>query len=150
MTVELLLAYSVILSLVISVIYRVLTNPKEVRRIKEEAKFYNQKVKKAQKAGNKEEVNRYTGEMMKASQKQMKITMKPMLASMVLFLFILGGFHTTFAELLIPLPFSLPLPTWEMAGFPFVYLTAELNWFWWYVIITLPCTLAFRKALGVE
>jgi len=147
---ELLLIYSIALSLVTSVVYRVMTNPKEMKRVKEDAKFYNEKVKKAQKAGNKEEVDRYTGEMLKASQKQMKMTMKPMFVSMIIFFLVLGTFHTTFADLVIKLPFALPLPTWETAGIPFITIAAELNWFWWYVIITLPCTIVFRKMLGVE
>lgn len=150
MTVELVFVCSVVLSFVISVIYRVLTDPEKIRRLKDEAKFYNKKVKKAQKSGNKEEIDRYTGEMLKASQKQMKMTMKPMFASMILFFFILGSFHTMFADVVVQLPFAIPLPTWEMAGFPFVALATQLNWFWWYVIITLPCTIIFRKALGVE
>lgn len=147
---EYLLLYSVVLSLAISVIYRVLTDPNEMRRIKDEAKFYNRKVKKAQKAGNKEEIDRYTAEMLKASQKQMRLTMKPMLVSMVIFLVVLGWFHTAFGTVDITLPFSIPLPTWDMTGIPFVYMASNLNWFWWYVIITLPCTMVFRKMLGVE
>jgi len=51
---------------------------------------------------------------------------------------------------MLELPFQLPLPTWEMEGVPFVFLATHFNWFWWYVLITLPFIQIFRKLLGVE
>lgn len=131
------LIVSLILSLVMSVIYRVLVNPEDIRKIKREMEFYREKVNKAQKSGNKGEVNKYTNEMLKMSGKQMGKTMRPMFASMIIFLVALSWLGSTYAEMMVNLPFSI-------FGF------TELNWFWWYLIITLPCTIVFRKALGVE
>ncbi len=135
---ESLLIFSLVLSFVISVIYRVLTKPEEIRRIKQDLKFFRNKIKDAQKAENTAEVQKLTNEMLRMSQKQMSMMMKPMLVSAIIFFVALGWLHSTFEELVVALPFPLP------------FLGAELTWFWWYVIITLPATIIFRKALGVE
>ncbi len=135
---ESVLIFSLVLSFVIAVIYRILTKPEEIRRIKQDLKFFRKKIKDAQKADNTAEVQKLTNEMLRMSQKQMSLMMKPMFASAIIFFVALGWLHSTFEEVLITLPFPLP------------FLGAELTWFWWYVIITLPATLIFRKALGVE
>jgi uncharacterized membrane protein (DUF106 family) len=130
--------YSLGLSLLLALLYRFLTNPKELKRIKQELSYYREKVNSAQKVGNDAEVKRLSSEMMKASSAQFKASMKPMFASMIIFFFALGWFSTTFAELAVTLPFAIP------------FLGPTLNWFWWYLIITVPATMVFRKALGVE
>ena len=126
------------LSFVLAVLYRVLTKPAEMRRIKEDMKFLKEKVSSAQRAGNTEEAKRYSSDMMKASSQQFKASMKPMFASMIIFFFCLGWINTTYAEMFVTIPFALP------------FLGAQLNWFWWYLIITMPATMIFRKGLGVE
>ncbi len=132
------LVFSVLLSFILALIYRVLIKPEDMRRIKEDMKFLREKVNSAQRSGNQDEVKRYSSDMMKASQEQFKVSMKPMFASMILFFFFLGWINTTYAEMMITLPFALP------------FLGLQINWFWWYIIITLPTTMVFRKALGVE
>ena len=133
-----LLLISIGLSLLLAVLYRFLTDPEEIRKAKREMEFYREKSKKAQKAGDMEEVKKLTNDMMKASQKQMSQTMKPMFASMVIFFVVLGWLATAYAELAIPAPFAIP------------FIGNSLNWFWWYLIIVIPANLVFRKALGVE
>ena len=132
------LLISIGLSFVLAVLYRILTKPAEMRRIKEDMKFLKEKVSSAQRAGNTEEAKRYSSDMMKASSQQFKASMKPMFASMIIFFFCLGWINTTYAEMLVTLPFALP------------FLGLQLNWFWWYLIITMPATMIFRKGLGVE
>jgi uncharacterized membrane protein (DUF106 family) len=139
--------WSILLSLVLALIYRFLTNPEEIRRIKGEVKFYREKVKKAQKEGNKEETNKHMSDMLKLNQQHMKQNMKPMFLSMIIFFIFLGWLNQTYAALVVPIPFSLPLLGWE---FPFVYIATEINWFWLYILITIPATFVFRKLLGVE
>ena len=131
------LIVSVILSLVMSILYRVLVNPEDIRKIKREMEFYKEKANKAQKSGDKAEMNKCTNEMLKMSSKQMGKTMKPMFASMIIFFVVLSWLAGTYGEMMVSLPFTI-------FGF------TELNWFWWYLIITFPCTILFRKALGVE
>ena len=131
------LIVSVLLSVVMSVLYRFLVNPEEIRKIKREMEFYKEKANKAQKAGDKAEMSKYTNDMLKLSSKQMGKTMKPMFASMIIFFIALSWLAGTYGEMMVNLPFSI-------FGF------TELNWFWWYLIITFPCTILFRKLLGVE
>lgn len=137
MMLEMLLV-SVGLALLLAVLYRLLTKPEEMKKIKREMEFFKDKANKAQKAGDLEEMKKQTNEMMKASQKQMKQTMKPMFASMVIFFVVLGWLTTAYAELAISTPFVIP------------FIGNSLNWFWWYLIIVIPANLVFRKALGVE
>ena len=87
---------SVGLSVTISVIYRVLTKPDEIRKMKDDMKFHKEKMNQAKKDGNKEKMNEYAGEMMKASQKQFRTSMKPMMATMLIFFLLLGWLNTNF------------------------------------------------------
>ena len=129
---------SLTLSFVLSLLYRFLTNPDEMKTIKKEMKFYKEKSSEAQKAGDAAKASEYMKDMMKASQQQFKQNMKPMMASMLVFFLILGWMHSTFASVLVQLPVTVPF-----AG-------NDLGWFWWYIIITIPCTMLFRKLLGVD
>lgn len=141
------LIYSLTLSLVLAIIYRLLTKPDEIRRLKEELNDYRKKIKSAQKSGNTQEANKLLSDMMKINQKQLRSNMKPMLVSMILFFVVIGFFRDAFTELVIQLPFVLPLFSYS---FPFILIRESIGWFWWYVFITVPCTFLFRKLLGVE
>jgi uncharacterized membrane protein (DUF106 family) len=221
---------SVALSLAISVIYRVLTKPHEMKKIKDDMKFYKQKSTEAQKKGDKEAAAKYASEMLKASQSQFRFTMKPMMATMLLFFLLLGWLHANYGgvtadfaadpeaafaydgsslalsydapedgaegdpaftagvdldddgqfsdgETFAPgdvfeyggaywrvgslmegfLVFQSPRPDavhFEMlvARMPFSlpFIGEYLSWFWWYIFISIPGTIIFRKLLGVE
>jgi len=84
------------LSLLITIIYRFLTNPDEIRKIKDDTKFYKEKMNEAKKAGDVAKMNDYAKEMMNASQRQMRSSMKPMIASMLIFFLLLGWLNTEF------------------------------------------------------
>lgn len=216
------------LSFTISVIYRVLTNPDTVRKAKEDMKFYKVKMSEAQKAGDKAKANQHASEMLKASQLQFKLSMKPMMATMFLFLMILGWLNTSFGGVSadfgndpdarfiydgadhklryekadpangIAMKVGIDLNDdgqfsqdeifdenavfpykgvfWQvgpvMEGF-FVFASPKedtvqfsmlvvklpvalpfigsyLTWFWWYIFVSIPSTIVFRKMLGVE
>lgn len=144
------LLWSLVLSFVLALLYRVLTKPEEIRQLKEDLKDHRVKMKETQKGGDKEEINKALSEMMKMNQKQLKSNMKPMLASLILFLVVLNWMGAAFVDVVISLPFPIVLPTWELAGIPFVAIAMNIDWFWWYIIVTLPFTFVFRKLLGVE
>ena len=84
------------LSLAITIIYRILMNPDEVRKLKGDMKFYKEKMNEAKKAGDTAKMNDYASEMLKASQKQFGMSMKPMMATMLLFFMLLGWLNTSF------------------------------------------------------
>jgi uncharacterized membrane protein (DUF106 family) len=84
------------LSLAITIIYRVLTKPDEMRKIKQDMKFYKEKMNQANKEGDRAKANEYAGEMLKSSQKQFRMSMKPMMATMLIFFLLLGWLHNNF------------------------------------------------------
>ena len=141
------LVISLLLSLMIAVIYRLLTKPGEIRKTRKDISFYSNKMKEAQKSGNKAEADKYMSEMLKANQKVFKENMKPMFVTMIIFIVVLGVLKQAYSTFFLQLPFTLPLISYS---FPFIVLRDSIGWFWWYILSTVPATLMFRKMLGVE
>jgi uncharacterized membrane protein (DUF106 family) len=88
--------WALLISFLLSVIYRIFTKPKEIRKLKEDMKFYREKSNEARKSKDMKKMEEYSSEMLKLSQKQMKHNMKPMFISMGLILIILGFVSTTY------------------------------------------------------
>jgi uncharacterized membrane protein (DUF106 family) len=132
------LAYTLGLSVVMAIIYRFLTNPEEMRKIKADMKDLNDRIKKAQKSNNTKEVSELTNELLKGSSRQFQSSMKPMMVSTIIFFVFLYVFLAQFEELMVMLPFSLP------------FLGSQLSAFYWYIVIILPASFLFRKLFGVE
>jgi len=126
------------LSFVLAIVYRLLTKPEEIRRIKANMKEIQAKVKHAQKSGDTQQVSALTSEMLKGSQQQFTQNMKPMMVSMLIFFVFIGFLRAQYQGTLIALPFAVP------------FIGATIGWFKWYILITLPFTLLFRKLMGVE
>jgi len=235
---------SLVLSLMIALIYRFLSNPAELKRLKEEDKLYTERMKKARKDGNKEESDKILTESLKIKQQLMKSQSRSMIVSLLAFIIFVSvvfvpnygpyievqteeaaipgfddartgtftfrgesfdvvvydegkktrfdldrdgdfadesenemwdlifdkdGFFWRFAGPhqggflqaaktgvfvytpdIVTLPFPIPFLGWEFNGFPLVYLATHTNWFWIYVLITIPCIPLFRKLLGME
>ena len=150
------LLISLVLSFIIALAYRFLTDPKEIKRIKEDVKSYRKRIKEAQKAGKQDEANRLMTESLKANQKMMSQSMKPMLVSMaVFFVMVYGVMGPMFAGVVeLTLPFALPLPFYSSVfgfiPFPGIAMRISIGWLWWYILITAPGIQIFRKLLGVE
>lgn len=136
---------SVVLGFVTSLVYRLLTNQKEMREVRETVKDYQEKMKQAKKAGNTKEYEKYMNESLTRQRRIFSITMKPMMLSLIIFL-VGFQFLGAYSDVLITLPFNLPYMTWE---FPYIHFTGQYTWFWWYLIIIFPSGMAFRKLLGV-
>jgi uncharacterized membrane protein (DUF106 family) len=93
------LIWSLILSLIMVILQKYLTNQNEIRNLKNEMKRYQDRINKATKAGDRQEANKLTSEMMKLSGKQFHQNMKPMMVSMVIFLgaiWLIGGIYGGF------------------------------------------------------
>ncbi|MBI4021690.1 MAG: DUF106 domain-containing protein [Candidatus Aenigmarchaeota archaeon] len=84
------------LSFLLAVLYRVLTKPVEMRQIKEEMKQHRQRMKELQKAGNKAEADKALAASFQLNQKQMRMTMKPMMVSLLIFIFALSWLGTVY------------------------------------------------------
>jgi uncharacterized membrane protein (DUF106 family) len=129
---------SIILTIIIVIITRILTNPAEIRKLKSQMEFHKGKANDAQKSGDAKAAQEHMKGMMSASQKQFGHNMKPMMVTMMLVIIVLGWMSTTYKSVSVTLPFNFPL--WG----------SDMGWFWWYVLIGLPVNMAFRKLLGVE
>jgi uncharacterized membrane protein (DUF106 family) len=93
------LVWSLILSLIMVILQKYLTNQNEIRNLKNEMKRYQERINKATKSGDRKEANKLTSEMMKLSGKQFHQNMKPMMVSMVIFLgaiWMIGGIYGGF------------------------------------------------------
>jgi uncharacterized membrane protein (DUF106 family) len=93
------LIWSLILSLIMVILQKYLTNQNEIRNLKNDMKRYQDRINKATKSGDRKEANKLTSEMMKLSGKQFHQNMKPMMVSMIIFLgalWMFGGFYGGF------------------------------------------------------
>jgi len=128
---------SIAITLVITLFYKYLINQNDVRQLKASMKEKQAKAKELQKA-NPQEANKVVNEIMALSSKQMRMNTKPMLLTLALVGITLPYFAQAFPGTVVSLPVSLP------------FLGSSLNWFWWYVLVSIPLGYFFRKVLGVE
>jgi len=140
MAFEEILIISVILAFITALLYRLLINQGEMRKLKGEMKFYQDKIKGAQKGGDREAVSKLSSDMLKLSSRQFRMTMKPLMVTGLVFLLIIGWIAAQYGEAVIAAPFAIP----------FLVVDSQFTWFWWYVIIVLAANIMFRKLLGVD
>lgn len=126
------------ISLIIMLMYRFLTKPEEIRKIKNEIKHYKELMNKAHKNGDVKGAQKYMSEMMKLNNEHLRHNMKPMLLSMIFVVVVLGYVSKAYSDVVVTLPFALP------------FFGREMGWFWWYIIVSITSTLVFRRMLGVE
>ena len=132
------LAFTFGVTLLYSIISRLLVKPGDVRALKKEIEQHKESMNQAKKENSTEKTNQAMSEMLKANQKLLRKNMKPLLASLVIFFIALSWLAGAYAGSVIILPFSLP------------FFGQDIGWFWWYLVITIPFTTLFRKLLGVE
>ncbi|MEM5812117.1 MAG: DUF6435 family protein [Candidatus Aenigmatarchaeota archaeon] len=129
--------WAVGLSVLTLLISKFLGNQQEIKKARKEMEFYREKAMKAQKSGDIKKANEYTSEMLKASQRQFRHNLRPMMVSFFVFLIALGWLNTSYAGVKIISPIPIP------------FLGYELGWLWWYIIVVLPMSMLFRKMLDV-
>lgn len=134
---ELILA--AIICFIITVFSKKLIDQNHALEIKKQIKNFQEKIKTAQKNKQTDEANRLMTQMLNLNSQQMKLMMKPMIPTMlfVILFFPWLGFVYAGKQVLL-LPVSLPL------------FGNDLGWFTWYIIVSIPLTMLFRKAMGVH
>jgi uncharacterized membrane protein (DUF106 family) len=125
------------LSLLMTLASKFLANQREMKKAKKDMEFFRNKASQAQKSGDLKKMNECTSEMMKASSRQFRLNMKPMMFSFVLVILAASWFAVAYADVKILSPVNIP------------FLGNELTWFWWYILIVLPFSTIFRKLLDV-
>lgn len=81
--------YSIVILILINVLYKFLINQNEAKNIKERQKQMRDEIKQAQKEGDKEKAKKLMGEMLAENSKMMRMTMKPMMVSLIIVIIVL-------------------------------------------------------------
>jgi uncharacterized membrane protein (DUF106 family) len=132
-----LIGISVVLTFIITILYRFLTDPKKLKEMRDRAKEISQKSKEVAKA-NPEEAKKMTDEMLSITNKQMMASMKPMLATLLIAALFLPWMAATFTGTVANLPIDVP------------FVGSSVGWLGWYLIISIPASQMLRKILGVD
>lgn len=126
-----------VITFVITLFYKYMVDQSKVKQLKTDIKEMQEKIKEVQKSDPKE-ANKMMSDMFKLTNQQMVLNFKPMLPAMVIVFALLPWMAKIFVSPVVLLPFSLP------------YFGNDFGWLMWYLIISIPLTQLFRKALGVE
>ena len=122
----------------ISLVYKFFINHNELRELKQKQKDKQKELKELQKE-NPEQAKKVMNEMLAMSNKQMRMTMKPMFITLIIsVLVILPVLPQLFPGPVVYLPFTLP------------YFGNDFGWLAWYFIVSIPLNSIIRKILGVE
>lgn len=141
------LVFTVAVTAVYTLIARAVVNIDELRKVREELRFYQDKSKEARKRGDLSKANEHLKEMMKVNQKMFRLNIKPLLVSLVVFFLALAFLRANYTAVTLQLPATLPLLS---PSFPFIVLRDSIGWFWWYVFVSLSATLTLRKLVGLQ
>jgi len=135
---EFILVFSIGISFLIVLIYRLMTDMDELKEIKQKLNEYKKKLSEVQKKNDMKEYNSLFNEMMKINSKQFKMNIKPMFISLIIALLSLSYLKSQYDNVLVNLPVSLPL------------FGNDMGWLWWYILISIPATMFFRKMLSLD
>ena len=132
-----LLLISAGITFVISLIYRMFMDQNAIRDIKQNVKLKQAEMKEAQKT-NPDQVDKITTEVLSLTNRQLKITMKPMFITLIFISVAFYFLRGMFPEAIVVLPFALP------------FIGKSLGWLSWYIITSIPFGQFFRTMMGVE
>ncbi len=90
---------SLMISFVFSALYLMLVDQQKMKRIKSEIKEIQEKMKKAQKAGNDKEIKALFSNSMKLQNEMMRLTLKPIIISMLIFFIIIPWMYTNYGDI---------------------------------------------------
>jgi len=89
---------SLLIAFVFSALYLVLVDQQKMKRIKSEIKEIQEKMKKAQKSGNDKEIKALFSNSMKLQNEMMRLTLKPIIVSMLIFFIIIPWMYTNYGD----------------------------------------------------
>ncbi len=92
------LIFSIFILVIINIFYKVLIKQDDAKALKERSKEISKEMKEAQKAGKTEESKKLMGEMMNNNSKLMRMTMKPMLVSLIVVMIFLPTMNTFYGD----------------------------------------------------
>lgn len=93
--------FSIIILVVINIFYKVLINQQHAKELKQRSKDLSREMKEAQKAGDKEKSKKLMSELLQQNNKMMKLTMKPMIVSLVVVIILLPSLSTFYGDKIV-------------------------------------------------
>lgn len=131
------LLFSVGLTTIIFGINRLMINRKLAKEIKEKLADIRENLTRAQKEGNKEEINKFLNEYMTTNNQYLRQMMKVMVVSLiVVILFFPWAAHTFSGMSVAVLPFTLPV------------MGTSAHWIFWYILVSITTSWLLRKFVG--
>ena len=134
--------FSTILTAIIFFINKLLVNQKDVKRIKENLTNVKEKLSKAQKEGNKDDIKNLLNEMTTVNNEYFKQTFKMLIVSMVVLLVLFPWANTKFGDVTV-------------VTHPFISFISILpllnlipNWLVWYILTSIGVSWLLRKFVG--
>lgn len=132
------LLISIGLSLVVTLVYKFMTDQTLMKELKKELKNNQKRIKESR--GDPEKMMAIQRETMHTNMKYMSQSMKPMIITIIPFLIIFAWLRSIFeGTIVIPLGFHVPLSGLETG----------LGWIGTYIILSMIFTTAFRRLLKV-
>jgi uncharacterized membrane protein (DUF106 family) len=128
---------ALLITFIVTLMYKKFIDHAAMKDIKAKVKAMQHEVKELQKT-NPEAANKKMSEVMTLTNQKMKLSMKPMLPTMIIIFALLPWMATVYTGPIVLLPFDLP------------YFGADFGWLAWYMIISIPASQLFRKIMGVE
>ena len=122
-----------------SLVNRKVLGNEKAKEVKKRMQDVRSKMLEAQKNGDTKTTNQCLAELMKINSEYMQFMIKPMIVSLILFIFltpILKGNYTS--RVVAVIPQSLPV----IGG-------TQLSWLWWYVISTFVVSIITKKILEI-
>lgn len=129
-----------LLSFLFALMQMKFTDPIKMRYLKGEMTKLKEQIKKAQSAKKEKELKKLWEKSININSQFMKMSMKPMMGSVIVVLFAFPFIAKAFAELSVKLPFGIPL----------LASSGYVGWLGFYIIISIPATIISRKLLGID
>lgn len=92
------LIFSIIILFVINIFYKILINQNDAKATKQRTKDISKQMKDAQKAGDTDKSKKLMGELLRENNKMMRMTMKPMIVSLVVVIILLPSLATFYGD----------------------------------------------------
>lgn len=97
------LIFSVIILIVINIFYKILINQNDAKQIKQRTKDISKEMKDAQKAGDTARSKKLMSDLLTENNRMMKMTMKPMIVSLIVVIILLPSLATFYSDKIVVL-----------------------------------------------
>lgn len=125
----------IFITFIITLFYKFLVDQKKVKELKDAVKEKQKQAKELQKT-DPDASKKMTAEIFGLTNKQMKMTMKPMIVTLLFVILIFPWLKTVFIGPVVYLPFA-------------IFGKESFGWLLWYIVASIPLSMLFRKAMGV-